>query len=174
MSRKTIVPYFPSPPSEYNQSYFSQVIRAFALFAQQVQNPGEGRFTTVTITNPPTSPTGQEAGTLWIRDGQVLIAPGNGGIPVEKLGDFTVADGERWIICNKTGSSCTVTLPAASSWSGREIGFKNLQPQTVISSSSNVVPINSGAAGTAILPATTGSWASLVSNGTNWVIMQRG
>ena len=31
-----------------------------------------------------------------------------------------------------------------------------------------------GAAGTAILPATVGKWATLVSDGTNWIIMQAG
>ena len=69
-------------------------------------------------------------------------------------------------------STCTVTLPAASSWSGRSVTFKNLQAQTLVSASSNVVPIDSTTAGTAILLAVVGNWATLVSDGTNWVIMQ--
>jgi hypothetical protein len=174
MSRKNIVPYFPAPPREYNQSYFAQIIRAFALYTQQVQNPGDGRFTTVTLTNTPTSPSGLEAGTIWQRNGQLLLAPDAGGVPVTKTANFTVADGERWLINNKTGSSCTVTLPTASSWSGREITIKNLQAQTVVSASSNVVPIGGTVAGTAILAATVGVWATLVSDGTNWIIMSEG
>ena len=88
-----------------------------------------------------------------------------------KVADFTLADDEGWIINNKSGSTCTVTLPAASSWGGRAVTFKNLQLQTLVSASSNVVPLIGGAAGTAILPGLVGSWATVVSDGTNWVIM---
>ena len=92
------------------------------------------------------------------------------GAPVTKTGDFTLADTENWLIVNK-GSSCTVTLPAASSWTGREFTIKVITAHAVVSASSNVVPINSATAGTSILGAAAGNWATLVSNGTNWVIM---
>lgn len=92
--------------------------------------------------------------------------------PVIKTANFTVAINEYWLINNKSGSSCTVTLPAASSYTGRQIVIKNLQAQTVVSASSNVVPITGTTAGTAILAATAGKWATLISDGTNWVIMQ--
>ena len=88
-----------------------------------------------------------------------------------KTGNFTLATTENWIICNGAGS-ITATLPAASSWTGREVMIKTIAAQTVVSASSNVVPIAGGAAGTAILAATAGAWATLVSDGTNWVIMQ--
>lgn len=88
-----------------------------------------------------------------------------------KTADFTLADTEGWIINNKSGSTCTVTLPAASAWPGRAVTFKNLQIQTVVSASSDVVPIGSATPGTAILPLVVGSWATLVSDGTNWVVM---
>jgi hypothetical protein len=93
--------------------------------------------------------------------------------PVTKTADFTVADNETWIINNKSGSTCTVTLPTASAWSGRTLTFKNMQAQTLVSASSNVVPIDSTSAGTAILLAVVGNWATMVSDGTNWVIMQQ-
>lgn len=92
--------------------------------------------------------------------------------PVTKTADFTVANGEIWYINNKSGSTCTVTLPAASSWTGRSLTFKNMQAQTLVSASSNVVPIDSTTAGTAILLGVVGNWATMVSDGTNWVIMQ--
>ncbi len=41
---------------------------------------------------------------------------------------------------------------------------------TVVSDASNVVPQAGGAAGTAILAATAGKFAELISNGTNWEI----
>jgi hypothetical protein len=94
------------------------------------------------------------------------------GAPITKTANFTVADGEIWYINNKSGSTCTVTLPAASSWTGRTLTFKNMQAQTLVSASSNVVPIDSTSAGTAILLAVAGNWATMVSDGTNWVIMQ--
>jgi hypothetical protein len=93
--------------------------------------------------------------------------------PVTKTADFTVADNETWLINNKSGSTCTVTLPTASAWSGRELTFKNMQAQTLVSASSNVVPIDSTSAGTAILLAVVGNWATMVSDGTNWIIMQQ-
>jgi len=93
--------------------------------------------------------------------------------PVTKTADFTVADNETWLINNKSGSTCTVTLPTASAWSGRTLTFKNMQAQTLVSASSNVVPIDSTVAGTAILLAVAGNWATMVSDGTNWVIMQQ-
>jgi len=93
--------------------------------------------------------------------------------PVTKTADFTVADNETWLINNKSGSTCTVTLPAASAWSGRQLTFKNIQAQTLVSASSNVVPIDSATAGTAILLAVAGNWATMVSDGTNWIIMQQ-
>ena len=92
------------------------------------------------------------------------------GAPVTKTADFSLADTENWLIVNK-GSSCTVTLPAASSWTGREFTIKTIQAFAVVSASSNVIPRIGGAAGTAILPATDGAWATLVSNGTTWEIM---
>ena len=93
--------------------------------------------------------------------------------PVTKTADFTVADNETWLINNTSGSTCTVTLPTASAWTGRYLTFKNLQAQTLVSASSNVVLIDGTVAGTAILLAVVGNWATMVSDGTNWVIMQQ-
>jgi|CXWL01.1.fsa_nt_gi hypothetical protein len=93
------------------------------------------------------------------------------GAPVTKTADFTVGATENNLINNKSGSTCTVTLPAAASFSGREILIKTIQAQTVVSASSNVVPLAGGAAGTAILAGVAGNWAKLVSNATNWEIM---
>lgn len=90
--------------------------------------------------------------------------------PVTKTTSFTVADTERNIICNGA-ASITVTLPAASTVTGRAIYIKTIAAFTVVSASSNVVPLTSATAGTAILAATAGKWARLVSDGTNWVIM---
>jgi len=47
-----------------------------------------------------------------------------------------------------------------------------MQPQFLVSASSNVVPLDSVSAGTAILLDVVGNWATMLSDGTNWVIMQ--
>jgi hypothetical protein len=93
--------------------------------------------------------------------------------PVTKTANFTVADTENWLIVNNATANTTVTLPSAGTWTGREIMVKNLSAlYTVVSASSNVVPLVGGAASTAILPAGAGKWATLVSDGTSWIIMQ--
>ena len=89
-----------------------------------------------------------------------------------KTADYTITNTDMWIINNKTGSALTLTFPAASSWTGRQITVKNMQAQLVNSASANIVPIDSTTAGTAILLNVIGNWATLVSDGTNWVIMQ--
>ena len=89
-----------------------------------------------------------------------------------KTADYTITGTDTWIINNKTGSTFTLTFPAASAWPGRYITVKNMQAQSVVSATSNIVPIDSTTAGTAILVNAIGNWATLVSDGTNWVIMQ--
>lgn len=92
--------------------------------------------------------------------------------PVTYTANFSVATTDVWIINNKSGSSCTATLPAASGYLGRVLHFQNYQAQTLVSASSNVVAIGGGAAGTSILLASAGDQSTLVSNGTNWIMMQ--
>lgn len=92
--------------------------------------------------------------------------------PVTYTANFSVAVTDVWIINNKSGSSCTATLPAASSYTGRILRFQNYQAQTLISASSNVVPLVGGAAGTAILAGVAGETCTLVSDGSNWLMTQ--
>ncbi len=96
------------------------------------------------------------------------------GVPVTKTADFTVAATENSLINNKSGSTCTATLPSPSTYSGRMIYVVNEQAQLLVSASSNVVPKAGGAASTSILPAAAGAWAILQSNGTNYKIMAAG
>lgn len=105
--------------------------------------------------------------------GEIKAASVSVGSPVTKTADFTLGASESWVINNKA-SACIVTLPAASSYPGRAVTFQNYQAFTLTSASSNVVPLGGGAAATAILLGVAGNWATLVSNGTNWVIMQAG
>ena len=92
--------------------------------------------------------------------------------PVTYTANFSVATTDVWIINNKSGSTCTATLPTASLYSGRVLYFQNYQAQMLVSASSNVVPLVGGAAGTAILAAVAGETATLVSDGSNWIMTQ--
>jgi hypothetical protein len=114
----------------------------------------------------------QYNGTYWTNVTPASVIAGAGGAPVTKTANFSVAAGETWLINNKSGSSCTVTLPSASTNSGRVLHFQNYQAQTLVSASSNVVPLAGGAAGTAILAAVAGANATLVSDGTSWIMTQ--
>lgn len=87
------------------------------------------------------------------------------------LSTYTVGATDAWIICDYAGT-VTLTLPSAASYPGREIIVKTIRAQSVVSASSNVAPIDSNTAGTAILAATAGKWATLVSTGSQWIIMQ--
>lgn len=103
-----------------------------------------------------------------IDDGINLISPVSA---VTKTASFNVGRGEYWIICNG-GASITATLPNPVNYTGPPIHIKTIAAFTVVSASSNVVPLAGGAAGTAILAATAGKWATLVTDGTNWVIAE--
>jgi hypothetical protein len=125
--------------------------------------------TTTTLAKLPIGLTGQ---VLTVAAGRPAWATTTISAPVTKTTNFTLADNESWVINNKSGSTCTVTLPTPSAYTGRQVTFKNMQAQLLVSASSNVVPIDSTSAGTAILLNVVGNWATMLSDGTNWVIMQ--
>lgn len=82
-------------------------------------------------------------------------------------GDYTVVVADTHLVCNG-GATITLTLPSAAI--RRELTVRTTAAFTVVSASANVVPLVGGAAGTAILAATAGKWAYLISDGTNWLI----
>lgn len=59
---------------EYNQQYFAEVVRAFSLYVQQIQNPGEGRNTFSVFTNLQTDDSGLELGAIFNHGGYVKVA----------------------------------------------------------------------------------------------------
>jgi hypothetical protein len=139
-----------------------------ALAAASVSAPLAYSAGTLSITQSTTSTNGYLSSTDWntFNNKQAVSAP------VTKTADFTVAATDLWLVNNKSGSTCTATLPTASSYSGRVLHFQNYQAQAVVSASSNVVPLTGGAAATSILLASTGDSATLVSDGSNWLITQ--
>ena len=65
MSRNLNKPFFANPPAEYDQSYMADLIRSFAIYLEQMQNPGEGRHTRLVLTDLPLSDQGLEVGGLF-------------------------------------------------------------------------------------------------------------
>ncbi len=91
--------------------------------------------------------------------------------PSTRTADFTLGFLDTTVINNKAGSTCVVTLPAATEYPGREVTFVNWQAQLLNSASANVVPLGGGAAAVGILTAAVGKWVRLKSNDANWVIV---
>jgi hypothetical protein len=97
MSRNLVRPFFPIPPQEYNQGYFNEVIRAFSVYLDQMQNPGEGRHTKLVLTALPNSDQGLETGSLFERNGFVKI---------------TIADQPNLLGVSSTSAVGSVTVTA--------------------------------------------------------------
>ena len=74
MSRNLILPFFAVPPTQYDQQYFANLTRSFAVYMDQQQNPGEERATRLTLTDLQTDDSGLENGALFQQDGFVKIA----------------------------------------------------------------------------------------------------
>ena len=70
-----------------------------------------------------------------------------------------------------TTTNCTLTLPAASAYPGRILNLSTITANSVTSASSDVVPLGSSTAGTAILAATAGKFVMLQSDNTNWIVL---
>jgi hypothetical protein len=54
MTSSSPAPFFPTPPNEYNRQYMAQLVRSFAVFVQQANNPGDAISTTLRLTALPT------------------------------------------------------------------------------------------------------------------------
>lgn len=72
-SNEIAPPRLPEAPSEYNQQYMSDLVRALEIFIAQERNPGEMRGTKITLTELPTSATGLETGALYNDSGTVKV-----------------------------------------------------------------------------------------------------
>lgn len=116
MSRVSPIPYFPVPPREYDQKYFSELIRAFSVYTQQVANPGELRATELTLTE---SENNVDQGQLsWnVAEETVDITMGDG--VVQQVGFETYLRAK-----NDTGSQID---------NGRVVGFAGVNGEIKIS-----------------------------------------
>lgn len=74
MSRNLVRPFFPVPPTEYQQWYIQEVVRSFSVYLEQMQNPGEGRNTFTVFTALQTDDVGVEPGTVFNHGGYLKIS----------------------------------------------------------------------------------------------------
>lgn len=103
-------------------------------------------------------------------DRETALAVANVTTPVTAA-TFTVPQTSTFIVFN-SASAIAVTLPNAASLPGRTLGLKTINTGAVTSASSNVIPLATTTAAATLFSANTaGKWTTLVSNGTNWVIM---
>lgn len=96
MSRRLTRSFFAVPPGQYDQTYFSQMVQSFSFLLEQLQNPGDARHTTLTLTDLQTNDQGLEPGALFQQDGFVKITQANtphvGGIAsTGEVGSVTVS-----------------------------------------------------------------------------------
>jgi hypothetical protein len=109
-------------------------------------------------------------GKLDVNNGLTTLGSLSRGIPVIVIdSSYTVNVTDNWIICNNP-STITLTLPTAATYPGKEIMIKTIDSR-VKSNATDVIPLEGGSAGIDILKSK-GNWATLVSNGLYWVIMQ--
>lgn len=88
---------------------------------------------------------------------------------------FTVSVNTTWQDIN-TAVLTTITLPNAATYPGKEIHIRQTGAGSIQSASSNIIPFltaPTGSTTTSILLASTHRAVTLVSDGTNWIIMQR-
>lgn len=74
MSRSVVAPLFPNAPLAYDQRYMAELVRAFSVYLQQYQNPGDWRATTLTLTALPQDDYGLELGSVFQQEGILKIS----------------------------------------------------------------------------------------------------
>jgi hypothetical protein len=88
---------------------------------------------------------------------------------------LTVSVNTTWLNIHQD-NTVTLTLPNAATYPGKELIIKQTGSGNVLSASSNIIGFTTafnGATQTAIIAPASYRFATLVSDGTNWIIMQR-
>lgn len=126
----------------------------------------------VFMTNNTVAGTVDTAHNFSLAAGLTVAGSASFPLPAAKTGTaYTVAATDCSLVLAPTGTF-TLTLPAASSSAGRIIRLKLTAAFAVNSASSNIVQLVGGAATAAIMPATTGKFCLLQSDGTSWQLME--
>ena len=77
MDYRAVFPTFPRPPDEYGPRYFQDLARSLEALVAAIRTPGEGRQTTIVLTNLPSSDVGLEVGSVFEIGGVLHISKAN-------------------------------------------------------------------------------------------------
>lgn len=76
-SRNLPLPYFPTPPEQYDRRFFAEFLRSFSLYMDAARNPGEGRATFMVFTDLQTTDQGLEVGAVFQQNGFLKVSLAN-------------------------------------------------------------------------------------------------
>ena len=74
MDVRLVFPRFTSPPADYDRKYFADLVRALDALINVVQAPGEGRQTTIVLTNLANNDYNLEPGTMFEVGGALRVS----------------------------------------------------------------------------------------------------
>ena len=73
MDVRLVFPRFTNPPADYDRKYFADLVRSLDSLVTILQAAGEGRQTTIVLTNLATNDSGLEPGTIFQVEGVLRI-----------------------------------------------------------------------------------------------------
>jgi len=74
MDVRLVPPIFPRPPNQYDVGYLSDLVRALGSLVTYIRAVGEGRQTTIVLTNLASNDYGLEPGTIFEVRGALRVA----------------------------------------------------------------------------------------------------
>jgi hypothetical protein len=74
MDSRLSPPIFTRAPQQYEQAYFNDLVRALISLITYVKAPGEGRQTTIVLTNLASNDSGLETGTIFQVNGALRVS----------------------------------------------------------------------------------------------------
>lgn len=75
MDYRVVFPTFSRPPpTDYSQAYFQDIVRSLDALVVAIRTAGEGRQTTIVLTNLTSNDVGLEPGTIFEVDGALRVS----------------------------------------------------------------------------------------------------
>lgn len=74
MDVRLVLPRFTNPPADYDRKYFSDLVRSLDNLVTIIQSPGEGRQTTIVLTNLANNDYNLEPGTIFEVGGALRVS----------------------------------------------------------------------------------------------------
>ena len=74
MDRRLIFPQFETPPEDYKRQYFANMVSMLNVLMNALRSPGEGRQTTLVLTNLSETDVGLEPGSLFQVNGVLYVS----------------------------------------------------------------------------------------------------